>query len=216
MVTAFGNVKYATIMIMCGLKEHFMNQKKTIDLRVQKTKDAIQETFKSMICEMPPNKITVKELSERARINRKTFYLHYTSIEALYSEMLQIVASGYYDEIAKLTIPASIADLTNAFFRYFSSQGNYVENLICNPDYQPYCSQLFRTTLKHNREQYNPYENHSETEQSIINLFLVNATLDIYREWVASGKEMAISDIIDLTGKLLYSGIHGLEKRSDY
>ena len=190
-----------------------MSHKNPADLRVRKTKEAIQETFKSMICEMPPGKITVRELSERARINRKTFYLHYTSIEDLYNEMLQIVARGYYDEVEKLTIPADIDDLTDTFFRYFSSQGKYVENLICNPDYQTYCSQLFRATLKHNREQYNPYKKYSAMEQKIINIFLVNSTLDIYREWVASGKEMPLEDIIDLTGKLLCSGIHGLDNQ---
>lgn len=192
-----------------------MNQKKSPDLRVQKTIEAIQEAFRNMICEMPPDKITVKELSERARINRKTFYLHYTSIEDLYNEMLQIVAGGYYEEIAKLEVPADIADLTNAFFRYFSSQGKYVEQLLCSPEYQIYCSQLFRATLKHNRERFDPYASFSPIEQTIINTFLVNNTLDIYREWVTSGKEMAIDDIIDLTGKLLYSGIHSLETQSD-
>lgn len=190
-----------------------MSHKNPMDLRVQKTKEAIQETFKSMMCEMSPNKITVKELAERARINRKTFYLHYTSIEALYNEMLQIVANGYYAEVEKLSIPTSIADLTNTFFRYFSSQGKYVENLICNPDYQIYCNQLFRATLKHNRDQHNPYEKFSEAEQRVINLFLVNSTLDIYREWITCGKDMSIEDIIDITSKLLDSGIHGLESQ---
>lgn len=184
-----------------------MSHKNPMDLRVQKTKEAIQETFKSMMCEMSPDKITVKELAERARINRKTFYLHYTSIEALYNEMLQIVANGYYAEVEKLSIPTSIADLTNTFFRYFSSQGKYVENLICNPAYQIYCNQLFRATLKHNRDQHNPYEKFSEAEQRVINLFLVNSTLDIYREWITCGKDMSIEDIIDITSKLLDSGI---------
>ncbi len=45
----------------------------TEDLRVQKTIDTIQKTFKDMICEMDYGKITVKELCERARINKKTF-----------------------------------------------------------------------------------------------------------------------------------------------
>ena len=45
----------------------------TEDLRVQKTIDAIQKTFEDMICEMDYEKITVKELCERARINKKLF-----------------------------------------------------------------------------------------------------------------------------------------------
>ena len=37
---------------------------------------------------MPAEKLTVRELAERARIHRKTFYLHYPSIEALYQELM--------------------------------------------------------------------------------------------------------------------------------
>lgn len=56
------------------------NREHHVDLRVQKTREAIKNTFKEMICEMPAEKITVKELTDRARIHRKTFYLHYTTI----------------------------------------------------------------------------------------------------------------------------------------
>ena len=37
----------------------------TEDLRIQKTIEAIQNTFEKMICEMDYEKITVKELCER-------------------------------------------------------------------------------------------------------------------------------------------------------
>lgn len=58
------------------------------DLRVVKTRETIREAFRGMVCEMPAEKITVKGIADRARIHRKTFYLHYTSIEALYEDML--------------------------------------------------------------------------------------------------------------------------------
>ena len=43
------------------------------DLRVIRTKEAIRRTFETMLCEMDYDEISIKELSERARINRKTF-----------------------------------------------------------------------------------------------------------------------------------------------
>ena len=56
------------------------------DLRVQRTKEAIRHAFTEMICEMDFEKISIKELTERARINRKTFYLHYDSLDDLLRE----------------------------------------------------------------------------------------------------------------------------------
>ena len=58
------------------------------DLRVQKTLAAIHSAIKAMILEMDPAAITVKALAERAQIHRKTFYLHYTCIEALFEDLL--------------------------------------------------------------------------------------------------------------------------------
>ena len=54
-----------------------MEKRTSEDLRVRKTKEAIRTAFQGMICEMDYDQITVKELTARAQINRKTFYLHY-------------------------------------------------------------------------------------------------------------------------------------------
>ena len=74
------------------------------DLRVLKTRKIIKDTFKQMICEMDASRIQVKELCDRAMIHRKTFYLHYTCIEALYADVLQELSAGYYAMID--SIPA--------------------------------------------------------------------------------------------------------------
>ena len=50
-----------------------MNDTGKEDLRVIRTKEAIRKTFEKIICEMDYEQITIKELTERARINRKTF-----------------------------------------------------------------------------------------------------------------------------------------------
>ena len=50
---------------------------KKTDARVRYTKNAIKEAFLSCLEEKPVNQITVKEICERAQLNRATFYAHY-------------------------------------------------------------------------------------------------------------------------------------------
>lgn len=64
---------------------------------MQKTLAAINRAFEEMVCTMQPQEITVKELTERAKINRKTFYLHYTCIEHVYEEAIRRLADGYIE-----------------------------------------------------------------------------------------------------------------------
>ncbi|WP_077609652.1 TetR/AcrR family transcriptional regulator [Clostridium sp. Marseille-P2415] len=57
------------------------------DLRTLKSKRLMKNTFLELIKEKGYQHITVMDISRRALINRKTFYFHYETIEALYEEM---------------------------------------------------------------------------------------------------------------------------------
>ena len=67
------------------------------DLRVIRTRKLIHDAFMSMVGEMDLAKITVKDLTQRAGINRKTFYLHFDSIEALYDCVMNDVMNDFFD-----------------------------------------------------------------------------------------------------------------------
>ena len=187
-------------------------QKRQMDLRVLKTREAIKNAFKEMVCEMDAPKITVKELAERAMIHRKTFYLHYTSIEALFEDMLQEAANDYFAEIDQIPVPMNKTDVKRVFFMYLSKQDAFTERLICAESYRTFCNKLFMTTLKHNRNRFNPYAHLPELEQNIVNTFTAQSSLDMYRQWVADGKKIPLERLIELTGMLLNYGTESVTK----
>lgn len=51
---------------------------KNTDLRVLKTQKLIHDSFIELLDQKGFNSITINEISEKAQINRSTFYLHYT------------------------------------------------------------------------------------------------------------------------------------------
>ena len=55
-----------------------------MDIRIEKTKTAIHNTFLELRSKKPLEKITIKELCEKAQINKSTFYSHYKDIYDLY------------------------------------------------------------------------------------------------------------------------------------
>ena len=65
------------------------------DLRVKKTREAIESSFLEMMKEKPLEKITVTALAKRARINKGTFYLHYQDIYDLHNKLL----NQFFDEV---------------------------------------------------------------------------------------------------------------------
>lgn len=66
------------------------------DLRIIKTKNAIKTAFIELINEKGYANITVTDIAAKAMINRKTFYTHYETKEALYdsiaNELINIIS----------------------------------------------------------------------------------------------------------------------------
>ena len=50
-----------------------------------------------MFLDLDYEKITVKELCEKAMINRRTFYLHYESIDDILNEVLSEMANDFLE-----------------------------------------------------------------------------------------------------------------------
>ena len=59
------------------------------DLRVRRTLKAIRSAFYELVLTKNYSDISITELTDLAEINRKTFYLHYSSLEDLVKEVEQ-------------------------------------------------------------------------------------------------------------------------------
>lgn len=77
-----------------------------MDLRQQRTERSIVNAFLALRSEKSLEKITVRELSERAEIHKATFYLHYHDIyelsEQLECEVIDDILAGLSDPTALL------------------------------------------------------------------------------------------------------------------
>ena len=60
---------------------------KSTDRRILRTKKSIRRAFLHLLARKPLPQITVKELSDHADINRKTFYMYYSKIEDILTEI---------------------------------------------------------------------------------------------------------------------------------
>lgn len=78
------------------------------DLRVKRTIESIRKSFEELICEKDYEKITVRELCDRAMINKKTFYNYYPSIDDLLAEMQMQFSSEYIKRVQGFRYPEEL------------------------------------------------------------------------------------------------------------
>ena len=78
------------------------------DLRIVKTKTALQSALLEILEEKNLDDISISEVCRKAKVNRGTFYLHYDHIEGLFAEYFEEITSGlactYYEPQMNVTI----------------------------------------------------------------------------------------------------------------
>lgn len=180
------------------------------DLRIKRTKALIRKAFEEMIFEMDFEQMTVKELTERAMINRKTFYLHYDSLDELLLEMQNELAKSFIERTRGMERPRDIDKITREFFLSQNELGELGERITCSGSYH-YISRritadIMSQTWKEGDSGFSdPYL------QNVIMTYVSQSTLAVYKQWVADKKKIPLDDIIDIAVKLVCSGINGIK-----
>lgn len=72
------------------------------DRRIAKTRRALRQALLDLIEERGLDRVTVKELCERADLNRGTFYLHYRDVNDLLKQYTSEVLGGLRTVVAKI------------------------------------------------------------------------------------------------------------------
>lgn len=67
--------------------QSFEQQERKTDLRVIKTRAVIKNALAELMGEKELSKISISEISQRAKVNRKTFYRHYRNVEDVIADI---------------------------------------------------------------------------------------------------------------------------------
>lgn len=183
------------------------------DLRVVKTIEGIKSAFEELISQKDFEKITVKELSEKARINKKTFYRYYTDLYDLLAEMQLELSSGYLERIKNYHLPEQLAEVTREFFLYSNEQGEAYEKITCSGSYEYIRNKMISQVNDKSWNKSNTFQNLSDFDKRIIVNYANTVTLEIYKQWILSGKELGLNEVIDRAIVLTNSGVQGFFKK---
>lgn len=181
------------------------------DIRVQKTKKSIQEALFALLSEKPINKITIKELADKANINRKTFYAHYTGIEDIVNELEDELIINLREFLQQCMIDEY--GLTPYLFMLFidklySSNTSFFENMVSVRNYNFIAEKIKRVF----KEQVLLSINAPEDEKLVTEMkidYLLGGTTAVYAEWIRNGKPCSLDTMTTLLLECSYNGIVG-------
>ena len=180
-----------------------MKKVTTTDLRTIRTKNAIHNAFQEMAANTDIEHITVKELAELAGINRKTFYSHYDSIEALEQELLRDLIQEIY-RIIQNEQPHEFRDTLANIYRYLCRLPVWYRNLICIKD-SPLGQQVFMELMDGYLSQYQNNIDSARMKEYMKLRYIAAASIELFRTWHESCNTMPVEEFVTTaTGLICY------------
>jgi AcrR family transcriptional regulator len=93
-----------------------MRENAMLDRRVIKTRTNIKHAFMQLAMDKQYNKITIKDITEQAKVNRTTFYLHYDGVEAVILD----IEKDFKKEIDECISDIDSNNIYDSLFQNFS------------------------------------------------------------------------------------------------
>lgn len=183
------------------------------DRRTKRTKKLLTEAFIELLSEKKLNEITVKELCDKADINRGTFYLHYQDIYAL----KQTIEMDLYAELVNLIQPFSnVKDLDP--YQLFYNMFTYTKKneALFRSFLGPNGDISFLTNLKTLfKEYYLSALLHGRTLDYTMNLeyaydFISSGFTGLVISWLESEQPYSIEEMAKLTSRMVFDGLPAL------
>jgi len=117
--------------LKCSERDVFMVKK---DRRVRKTRDVLKKNLITLMKNKSINSITVKELCEKADINRGTFYLHYKDVFHMLEEIEKELFKEFHDVISAHEISPNKADtkpILKDIYTFIAQNSDFCMVVLC-------------------------------------------------------------------------------------
>lgn len=184
---------------------------KKVDRRVRKTKESIRKAYLELQNEnVKGNHITVTEIAKKADIDRKTFYLHYDSVEDILEEfcdekieelIMILKATEFFHKPIRLDL------VFNVINKMVEKDVNIYKQLADNANYITFWKRVEDIMVKAIITAYEKKVSISVTELSLYANLFSSGLINIYTKWLKSEIDMSLDEISESVVHLAKEGI---------
>lgn len=186
-------------------------QEETQDRRIKRTKMLLQNALVDLMLEKAVDKISVKELTQKADVNRSTFYLHYLDIydmlEQMENEVVETIQGFFHDFFTPLptsmplTLFVNISEWLEQDKEYYvkllrGSASGYIFEELESRIRDEFLTLLYLIFL----------DEESLDLRTRVN-FTVSGTVGVLRMWVMEGGNISLVELSETIDDILNNGM---------
>lgn len=183
------------------------------DRRVFKTKRAIRNAFAELLSEKDIDKITIKDIADRADINRRTFYSYYSGVYQIIDEIENEICTTLEDALKEMELkkvlenPYEIFDKLNTIINSDLDFYSHLLKINVNVNLASKIIELLKSEVKASiRNQIDM----DDMKLEIMIDYSVSGMISVYQNWFNSDRSKSIEDLAETISLIAFSGIKGL------
>lgn len=181
------------------------------DRRVRRTKASLRQALTELMGEKDVRAITVRELTDRADVNRGTFYAHYRDIYDMVEQqeneifaVLSELLSGYSPQQLRGDLAPVLANV----FQFVEQNRDLLPILLEGPAVDRVFRRLYGVIYdKCLGEWAGIYPIDGGTGLNFSLEFIIAGTVGLVRAWAQNGFQVPYEEMAALTGKLIQQGL---------
>ncbi|MDQ0246652.1 AcrR family transcriptional regulator [Bacillus fengqiuensis] len=176
-----------------------MSEFEHLDRRVKKTKQALKESFISLLSEKGFQAVTVQDITKRADVNRATFYSHYQDKHDMLEQMIAEILQEFTDAINSTPVDSKSQAITKesrpnaAFVRMFEQIQKHADfyNVMLSkkgiPGFWRQMYGIIRECFYQRRLKLQPDDQQLIVPKDILSSFTSSSYLGMIMYWLESG-----------------------------
>lgn len=181
------------------------------DRRVRKTRDLLKKSLISIMKEKNINSITVKELCEKADINRGTFYLHYVDVFNILEEIEKELFEEFHNMILsheiskdKIETKAILEDI----FTFIANNSDFCIIVLCERGDVGFVKKIVSIIYE---KGYNDWTNiFKQNDKDLFNKyysFILYGAIGLIDHWLKNGLKESPEYMATLTENIILNGL---------
>ena len=186
------------------------------DRRVRRTRALLRQSLTELMKEKNIRDISVKELTQRADVNRGTFYSHYQDIydmvrqleDELFEEFNQVISAYPAEAVQREGVYPIVRDV----FAFVRRNADLCATLLGDGRDSTFLERLRAAVHQKVAAEWSAlYDLRSEALWEYILAFLVGGMVNIIQKWASGGWKQTPEELAGLSNHLIWEGMSGLQ-----
>ena len=186
-----------------------------MDKRTQNTRERIRTAYVTLLTSCDDPKLTVTALARQANIDRKTFYLHYDTLDEVMMDITRQITAKFVERLEQrgfLEKGVDVGIFYQTLGQTIGENGALFRYAALRPSQDLFWEQIKRSLALQLVEHYQDRFLIKPDALYIYLRFLLGGMQDIYREWLRGELKLSIEELSRMAGDAAFEGISSIVK----